>query len=197
VKGNNYTRGNIYRDKKSLEFSLSQQFRDNQKVYGSEAFIIAVSKQEEEQGLFLSDLVYFGISGNEIFCFGIDQFICRIPFDKLDVFTFKEFENINYFFPPQIPPKRAGLFDIAWRHSDEQQRRIIVMFPAPALFPFEMEYSSHLVHKELAKANTKHKFYTKDESEDLLYFLQYLPTVGIPNEVNTEDCTLDEELGYY
>jgi len=195
MKTNNYTRGNVYRDRKSLEIILSHHFPKDQRVIGSEAFIIAVSKQEENQGMFLSDLVYFGISGNNIFCFGINNFICKVPIEKLVTFNFKEFDSVNYFFPPEIPPKRAGLFDIEWENSDELRRRIIVMFPAPALMPFELEYPSQAVHKEFAEVNKRLKFFTKDYSEDLLYFLQYLPTVGIPNEVNTEDCTLDEYFG--
>ena len=70
------------------------------------------------------------------------------------------------------------------------------MFPAPAIFGFELEYPSQLVHQKIVAANEETKFISESASETHEWILQYLPTVGIPNEVNDEPCSLDEYLGF-
>jgi len=104
--------------------------------------------------------------------------------------------NPNYFFPPQIPPKRAGLFELVWENSNKLLRTVHIMFPPPAIFGFELEYPYQLVHKKLSEINDRVTFFSKEKSDDLLYLCQYLLTLGIPNEINTEECEVSEFLGF-
>jgi hypothetical protein len=196
MTANNYTRGNIYRDNKSLDLVLEKHFPDKNSIIGSEAFLIAVLKEEEDQGLFLADLVYFGVCDKEIFLFAVDDFIARIPVDKLETFEFKDIEHPGYYFPPQIPPKRATLLAVSWRNSNSYVRDLIVMLPSPAIFEFELEYDSQKIYRALGELNKQSKFFTNNNSKTLAEFVSFLPKEGIPNEVNKEACAVSEFLGY-
>lgn len=70
------------------------------------------------------------------------------------------------------------------------------MFPSPAIFEFEMEFTSQAVYQKLGKLNQIKKFFTTTNPKDLDEFAAFLPSQGIPNEVNDEECAIDEFLGY-
>ena len=70
------------------------------------------------------------------------------------------------------------------------------MFPPPGIFGFELEYPSQKVHLKLSEMNKTIPFYSNAKSEELESFCNYLLQVGIPNEVNTEPCEVNEFLGY-
>jgi hypothetical protein len=192
---NNYTRGNVFRDKKSLSFLFKDFFEKEPNFVGSEAFLVAVMKSEMSEGQILSDLVYFGCTDKYLVILGGTQIIAKVPFSALKIFFWKEFEDSRYYFPPAIPPKRAGIFEVEWENTDGNSRNLLVMFPAPALFPFELEYPSQIVHKKLVSANKSLKYFSSKATETHEWILQYLPTIGIPNEVNDEPCEPDEYLG--
>lgn len=192
----NYSRGNIYRDKKSLEILFKDLISEHPDFVGSEAFIVAYAKSELSEGQLTADLIYFGCTSNEIVILGGTNLIAKVPFEKLKKFHWKEFPDSRYYFPPAIPPKRAGVFEINWENGDGNSRNVLVMFPAPAIFGFELEYPSQLVHQRIVEANDRAKFFSDNSSETHNWILQYLPTVGIPNEVNDEPCSLDEFLGF-
>jgi len=194
---NNYSRGNVYRDRKSVEMLFKDFFTDNSDFVGSEAFIVAYAKSELPEGQLTADLVYFGCTKSELVILGGTKIIAKVPFGKLRKFYWKEFPDSRYYFPPAIPPKRAGVFEINWENSDGNSRNLLVMFPAPAIFAFELEFASQLVHEKLVEADNNQKYFSENPSETHEWILQYLPTVGIPNEVNDEPCTLEEFLGAY
>lgn len=196
MKGNNYTRGNLYRDKASLEFFLGKHFDKPNEVIGSEAFLIGFLKEEDDQGLFLADLVYFGVVEKDIFIFGLDNLIARVPIDKLTMFESTDIEHPSYYFPPQIPPKKACLIAMSWTNSNSLKRDLIIMFPRAAIFSFELEYPSQKVYQKLAELNKTNSFITHQKPKDLLEFAKFLPSEGIPNEVNDEECSIDEFVGY-
>lgn len=196
MRADNYTRGNVYRDRKSINLFLEKHFEDTKVIVGAEAFLIAVAKQEKSEGAISSDLVYLGVSDKEIFLFGTDEPILRVPFEKIKGFSFEEISDFTYYFPPQIPPKRAGLFELIWENSDGLSRTVTIMFPPPALLSFELEFPYEQVHKKLSKINKLQPFYSTEKSTELPYLCEYLLKVGIPNEVNTEPCEVNEYLGY-
>ena len=196
MKGNNYTRGNIYRDRSSLRLVLDKHFSKLDEIVGSEAFLILFKKEEDSQGLFLADLVYFGVAGEDIFIFGLDNLIARVPVEKLTTFQLKDIEHPAYYFPPQIPPKKASLIAISWKNSYSMARDLVLMFPQPAIFEFELEYPSHKVYQELGKINQTKKFFTNHKSKKLAELALILPSEGIPSEINKEECSIDEFLGY-
>ena len=196
IRTDNYTRGNVYRDRKSIDLFLKNHFENTKDIVGAEAFLIAVAKQEESEGAISSDLVYLGVTDKEIFLFGTDEPILRVPFEKIKSFSFEEIMDSNYYFPPQIPPKRAGLFELIWENSDGLSRTVTIMFPPPALFGFELEYPYQQVHNRLTEINKLQPFYSTQKSADLPYLCEYLLKVGIPNEVNTESCEINEYLGF-
>lgn len=193
---NNYSRGNIYRDKKSIEMMFKDLLIQHPDFVGSEAFIVAYAKSEEPEGQLTADLIYFGCTSNELVLLGGTRVLAKVPFEKMKKFHWKEFSDAHYYFPPAIPPKRAGVFEINWENSDGNSRNLLIMFPAPAIFGFELEYPSQLVHQKIVAANEETKFLSESASETHEWILQYLPTVGIPNEVNDEPCSLDEYLGF-
>lgn len=69
------------------------------------------------------------------------------------------------------------------------------MFPAPAIFPFELEFPSQIVHEKLFSANNSFNYYSDKATETHEWILQYLSTIGIPNEVSDQPCYLNEFLG--
>jgi hypothetical protein len=196
MRADNYTRGNVYRDRKSIDLFLEKYFENTKNIVGAEAFLIAVAKQEDSEGAISSDLVYLGVTNQEIFLFGTDEPILRVPFEKIRSFSFEEIMDSTYYFPPQIPPKRAGLFELIWENSDGLSRTVTIMFPPPALFGFELEYPYQQVHKRLSEIHKLQPFYSTEKSADLQYLCEYLLKVGIPNEVNTESCEVNDYLGY-
>jgi hypothetical protein len=196
IRTDNYTRSNVYRDRKSIAIFLEKYFEETKDIVGAEAFLIAVAKQEDPKGAISSDLVYLGVSNKEIFLFGTDEPILRVPFEKIKSFSFEEISDFTYYFPPQIPPKRAGLFELIWENSDGLSRTVTIMFPPPALLAFELEYPYQQVHKKLSEMNKLQPFYSIEKSAELPYLCDYLLKVGIPNEVNTEPCEVNEYLGY-
>jgi hypothetical protein len=196
MKGNNYTRGNIFRDKISLELVLKNHFTKVDEVVGSEAFLIGFLKGEDKQGLFLADLVYFGVIAEDIFILGLDNLIARVPINKLKTFELKDIDHPAYYFPPQIPPKKASLIAISWTNSNSLTRDLIIMFPRPAVFGFELEYPSQKVYQKLSELDKKSNFFTNNKSKDLAEFAAFLPSEGIPNEINDEECSIDEFVGY-
>lgn len=192
---NNYTRGNVFRDKKSLNILFKDFFEKEPNFVGSEAFIVAYMKSEMSEGQITSDLVYFGCTDNDLVILGGTKVIAKVPFSALKIFFWKEFADSRYYFPPAIPPKRAGVFEIEWANSDWNTRNLLIMFPAPALFPFELEFPSQIVHEKLVSVNNSLNYFSDNPTETHEWILQYLPTIGIPNEVNDEPCELDEFLG--
>lgn len=196
MRSNNYTRGNIFRDRKSVNIFLEKHFENTIDIVGAEAFLVAVAKQENSEGAISSDLVYLGVTNREIFLFGTDEPILKVPFEKIKSFSFEEILDFTYYFPPQIPPKRAGLFELIWENSDGLSRTVTIMFPPPALLGFELEYPYQQVHKKLSEINKLQPFYSIEKSSELKYLCEYFLKVGIPNEINTEPCEVNEYLGY-
>ena len=192
---NNYTRGNVFRDKKSLTILFKDFFEEEPNFVGSEAFIVTYMKSEMPEGQITSDLVYFGCTDREIVILGGTKIIAKVPFSALKTFFWKEFDDSRYYFPPAIPPKRAGIFEIEWENSDGNTRNLHVMFPALGIFAFELEFPSQIVHAKIFSANDSFSFFSSKATENHEWILQYLPTIGIPNEVNDEPCELDEFLG--
>lgn len=196
MKLNNYTRGNIYRDRDAFELTFAKILEENPGFVGAEAFIILSLKSEEDQGQILSDLVYFGANEKYLMILGADNTIARVPFEKLSHFYWKEVPNMNYYFPPQIPPKRAGVFEIEWKNSNGLIRNLMLLFPAPALFEFELKYRSQDVHRKIMEADKLLKFISKNQTDEHKWILEYLPQLGVPNEINDEPCIIDDFLGF-
>lgn len=192
----NYDRGIIYRDKRSLEFLFQDFYRKSPDFLGSEAFIVAYSMSELSDGQLSTDLVYFGSTELELVILGGDKVLVRVPFEKLQKFYWKEFEERRYYFPPAIPPKRAGIFEVEWKNSDGRERNLMIMFPSPAIHKYELDYSSEAVHKQLIRINIKNPYFSSEATRTHLGILGYLPTAGIPNEVNQTPCRLNDFLGF-
>ena len=79
MRADNYTRGNVYRDRKSILLFLENHFENTKDIIGAEAFLIAVAKQEDSEGAISSDLVYLGVTDKEIFLFGTDFYSQNFP----------------------------------------------------------------------------------------------------------------------
>lgn len=96
---NNYTRGNVFRDKKSLGMLFKDFLEKEPNFVGSEAFIVACTKSEMPEGQIMSDLVYFGCTENDFVILGGTKVIAKVPFSALKIFFWKEFEDSGYYFP--------------------------------------------------------------------------------------------------
>ena len=135
---NNYTRGNVFRDKKSLAILFKHFFEEEPDFVGSEAFIVAYLKSEMSDGQISSDLVYFGGTKSDLVILGESKVIAKVPYSSLKIFYWKEIEDSRYYFPPAIPPKRAGVFEVEWANPDGNVRNLLILFPAPALIPLSL-----------------------------------------------------------
>lgn len=196
-ESSNYHRGNVFRDFGSLKITFPGIFDDPLTV-GSNAFIIAFKKEDDNQGILLSDLVHLVIRNREIFLLGFPEVLFQMPVDKLTNFEFASIDIPLLFFPPGIPPQRVGMFEMEWLNSEGKYRRMHLLFPDFALYPFELEFPSEKVHGALGDLNQQKKFQSNPyyNSERLKAFAKNLISHigGTPNEVSKMPCYFNRHL---
>jgi hypothetical protein len=190
----NYMRGQVFRDKKTLAMNFPELF-DNPDFCGDEAFIFTLMKEEDADGLLLSDLVFFGADDKGIYILDGKNYIAKIPYEKIEYFFPFSVNKPDYYFPPAIPPKRAMLIEIEFRNSENKHRKITLVFTDLALREYELDYPSENVHGRLFAENKKNKFISDEPSNGLLELRNIVGGNFIPNEINKNKCTIDYYLG--
>jgi hypothetical protein len=191
---NNYVRGNIFRSELSLKSIYKELYEDD--FVGSEAFIVGLLKSEDDNGQKLCELVFLGATSEDILILDGRKIIAKIPFSCVNTFGIQSLP-FPYYFPPQIPPRNAAVIELDWTNNDGNTRNLILLFPDLALSAYQLEFQSENVYNKILNGLKKHNkiLYNKNPSETLQYFVEELPKMGIPNEVNTEPNTIDEYLG--
>jgi hypothetical protein len=190
----NYMRGQIFRDQKILSANFPELFAD-ETFAGAEAFIFTLLKEEDDGGLLLSDLVYFGASANGIYILDGKEYIAKIPFSKIEYFHPYSVNKPDYYFPPANTPKRAMLIEIKFRNAENLLRTLVLVFPELALHAYELDYPSEKVHGRLIDENKKNSFISEIPSNALLELKNIVGGNFIPNEVNKNNCTINYYLG--
>jgi len=197
LESSNYTRGNIFRDSNSLKMSFPEIF-DNPFTVGSNAFVIAHQKQEESQGILLSDMVHLVIREREIILLGFPEVVFKLHVENLIKFEFASIDIPLLFFPPGIPPQRVGMFQIEWMSDAGKFRKMHVLFPDMALIPSELEFPSEKVHNALGDLDRQRKFLSSPfyNPEPLKSFAKnlILHLGGMPDEVNKRPCHFNQYL---
>jgi hypothetical protein len=190
----NYMRGQVFRDKKILSLNFPELF-DDPTFCGDEAFIFTLLKEEENDGLLLSDLVYFGANSKGLYLLDGKNYIANIPYEKIEYFYPYSVNKRDYFFPPANTPKRAMLIEIQFRNSENKHRKLTLVFPDLALREYELDYPSELVHGRLIEENKKNKFINDEPSNGLMELGNIVGGNFIPNEINRNNCTINYYLG--
>jgi len=187
-------RGQVFRDRNTMSKNFPELFEDST-FCGDQAFIFTLLKEEDESGLLMSDLVFFGVNSKGILILDGKNYIANIPFGRIEFFYPLSVNKPDYYFPPANTPKRAMLIEIAFKSADGLNRKITLVFPDLAIHEYELEYQSELVHARLIQENKKHNFIHQEPSRGLLELRNIVGGNFIPNEINRENCTINYYLG--
>ena len=190
----NYMRGQIFRDLNTMKLNFKELYADPS-FHGSEAFIFTMLKEEDEEGLMLSYLVFFGASDHGIVLLDGKNYLANVPYGKIEYFHPFSVNKPDYFFPPANTPKRAMLIEIKFRNEQGLMRTLMLVFPEPALHAFELEYPSQDVHLQLMKANETNNFISDIPSNALQELSRIVGGNFIPNEINKNNCAINYYLG--
>jgi hypothetical protein len=187
-------RGQVFRDKKILALNFPELF-DDPTFCGDEAFIFTLLKEEDEGGLLLSDLVFFGVNSTGLYLLDGKNYLANIPFEKIEYFHRFSVNKRDYFFPPANTPKRAMLIEVRFKSAENKLRTLVLVFPELALREYELDYPSEQVHGRLIQENKRHKFINDEPSNGLKELKNIVGGNFIPNEINKNNCTVSYYLG--
>ncbi len=191
---NNYMRGQIFRDSHTMKLNFPELYSDPA-FCGSEAFIFIYSEEEKDEGLLIADLVFFACDDKNIYLLDGKKYIAKIPYASLEVFCPYTVNKRDYYFPPANSPKRAMFIEIKFKNEKNLLRNMVLVFPDPAIYEYELEFPSQEVHLQLMKVNEINKFITLEPTSSIIELASQINGNYIPNEINKDKCAIDFYIG--